>query len=126
MIREENGFTYPLTLALLLLVSFLLTLHLELYLNEKRIIVEENALLQQEYYYFRTFHHVEELLQTKNHNMNGVLAFNHGRVAYHTEQMNNNQLRIIYELNLEDEYQLTAYSYYDQDTKQMTRWIERN
>ncbi|WP_176215130.1 competence type IV pilus minor pilin ComGG [Cytobacillus gottheilii] len=126
MIKNENGFTYPLTTAILLLITFLLTLQLELYLNEKRILAEESALLEQEYYFYTSLHQVEERLQTEELATNGIFTFQNGHVAYHTEKMSVNQVKVTYKLYLKKEYELTAYSYYDEEMQSMTKWIEPN
>lgn len=124
--KNERGFTYPLTLAILLLVSFLLTLHLEIYLNEKRIMIEENVLQKQEFYFFRSLKHVEELLNESENMVNGVLSFNNGYVAYRTVQLSEELIEVSYQMYLGEEYQLTANSFFDQSSRRMTKWVEKN
>lgn len=126
MIKNERGFTYPLTLSILLLISLLLTVHLELYLNEKRIIAEENVLLKQEFYFFRTLKHVEELLRGNESSVSGVLSFHNGYVAYQTKLLSEEQVEVTYQMYLEDEYELTANSFYDKNIDRMTKWVEKN
>lgn len=126
IIKNERGFTYPLTLAVLLLLSFLLTMHLEIYLNEKRIAAEEKVLSRQEFYFFRSLKHVEKLLTGNENMVSGVLSFNNGYVTYYTEQLEEEQVEVTYQMYLEEEYQLTANSFFDQNIGKMTKWVEKN
>lgn len=129
MVRNEKGFTFPLTLCIILLVSVLLTIQLEQYLSEKRLMRESELILKQEYYFLSSMKdaatHLEQMvdadeLPTK------VNLFSDGEVEYRTEKLTESLFKVTFDLKMESLPVLTGFGYYDKEEGKMIKWIEKN
>ena len=50
MYHNQEGFSYPLTLTIILAALFLLTIQLDQFISEKRIVNQAETVMMQEYY----------------------------------------------------------------------------
>src|SRR4051812_42592503 len=95
MLRNQKGFTYPLTLCLLILLSTTLTIQIEQYITEKRMLNETETILKQDYYFLSTI----ELLQSEIAISDpmptiGFLDFNDGQISYTIVELSERELEI--------------------------------
>ena len=95
MLRNQKGFTYPLTLCLLILLSTTLTIQIEQYITEKRMLNETETILKQDYYFLSTI----ELLQSQiaisdPMPTTGFLDFNDGQISYTIVELSERELEI--------------------------------
>lgn len=129
MVRNEKGFTFPLTFIIILLVSVLLTIQLEQYLSEKRLMRESELIMKQEYYF------LSSVMAAENHFMqmgdddelpSGVRFFSDGEVEYNTEKLTDSLFKVTFDLKMESLPMLSGYGYYDKEEGKMIKWIEKN
>ncbi|WP_102274584.1 competence type IV pilus minor pilin ComGG [Cytobacillus massiliigabonensis] len=127
MIRNEKGFSYPLTFCVILLAFVVLSIHLELYISEKRIINETVTMLKQEYYFLSAMKWTEEqLLVEENEGGSGIYSFLDGEVNYHSVKVTDSLLRVTFVLTMKDSPEITGVGYYDKELKKMIKWNEKN
>ncbi|MFO1443487.1 hypothetical protein KDN24_09735 [Bacillus sp. Bva_UNVM-123] len=128
MIRNEKGFTYPLTFCVILLFSVLLTVYIEQFLAEKRLYREAETVFKQEYYFLCSVIHVENEMQQLDENAlpTGNLIFTDGEVEYGVEKLTDNQFKVSFNLRMEDLPIVLGFGYYDKEVGKMIKWIEKN
>lgn len=127
MIRNEKGFSYPLTFCVILLAFVVLTIHFELYVSEKRIIKESVTMLKQEYYFLSAMKWTEELFLKEDHEeVSGIYSFSDGEVNYHSEKVTDSLYRVTFILTMKDSLEITGFGYYDKELKKMIEWNEKN
>lgn len=128
MLRNEKGFTYPLTFCLILLISLLLTTYLEQFLAEKRLNKESAIILKQEYYFLSSVMNVEnELLQLgEDAAPSGQFIYSVGQVEYRTEKLSEVLLKVTFDLRMDRLPVVSGIGYYDREAGKMIKWIEKN
>lgn len=127
MLRNEKGFTYPLTFSILLLAAIVLTMHIEFYLAEVRFLQESENLLKQEYYLFSSKKRVEAILLSEDEALySGIFTFSDGDIQYETAKLSDTLYMSTFYLRLGDINGAVAYGYFDKGEGKMIRWIERN
>lgn len=127
MIRNEKGFSYPLTFCVILLAFVVLSIHFELYISEKRIIKESVTMLKQEYYFLSAMQWTEELFLKENHEeVSGVYSFSDGEVNYHSVKVTDSLYRVTFTLVMRNLPEITGFGYYDKELKKMIKWNEKN
>lgn len=125
MLRDEQGFTFPLSLCLLLLFSTFLIIHTELYLNEKRIYHETETILKQEYCFLSAVRRLEEQMEINGTIGTGIYFLQDGTISYQEEDMGNTT-KINLTLSLQSGEQGIAFLYFDKSSKKLIRWVEKN
>lgn len=127
MIRNEKGFSYPLTFCVILLAFVVLTIHFELYVSEKRIIKESVTMLKQEYYFLSAMQWTEELFFKEDHEeVSGIYSFSDGEVNYHSVKVTDSLYRVTFTLAMRNLPEITGFGYYDKELKKMIKWNEKN
>jgi competence protein ComGG len=63
MKKNENGFTYPLTLSILIIFLFFFSIRVEQLLSERKMAHETKKILEQEYYLLSSAKKIEKILQ---------------------------------------------------------------
>ncbi|MEH7124509.1 competence type IV pilus minor pilin ComGG [Bacillus sp. JJ1773] len=127
MLRNEKGFTYPLTFSIILLVALLLTMHIEFYLSEIRFLQESEALLKQEYYLLSSMKRMEDILRAEDEDQyTGVFSYSDGDVRYETDKLTDTLLMSTFNLHMGTKIEMLAYGYFDTEEGKMIKWIERN
>lgn len=128
MVRNEKGFTYPLTFCFILLISLLLTIYLEQFLAEKRLLKESIAILKQEYYFLSSVMNVENELWPVEEDivLAGVITYSDGQVEYRTESIAEGLLKVTFDLQLSGYPVVSGVGYYDREARKMIKWIEKN
>lgn len=125
MIRNEKGFVYPLALILLVITSFLLIIHTELYLSEKRTLHEGKALLKQEYYFMNSLQTVELKLKNEEFAPHGQFQYADGLVEYSVKEIAPSLYEIQLIIKMPSHKDTIGYGYYDSDLQQIIKWVER-
>ncbi len=127
MYRNERGFVYPLTFIIILAALFLLSIHLEQYLSEKRLLEEAETVLKQEYYLFNAVKRTESALKEhKKFNASGNYHYSHGEVTYSIMPLTETLYQITFKTIIDSNSPTISYAYYDTDLKKMIKWIEKN
>ncbi|WP_159433160.1 competence type IV pilus minor pilin ComGG [Bacillus massilinigeriensis] len=124
---NEKGFFYPLTFILVLLFSSFITIQTELYLSEKRLLIETEHNFEKEYYFKLAINDIEEIFNNdgwKEHS--GVLTYLHGRVDYSVIDLSKDVGQITIHLTIGERNQVSGFAYYDKNQKKMIKWYENN
>ena len=128
MLRNQKGFTYPLTLCLLILLSTTLTIQIEQYITEKRMLNETETILKQDYYFLSTI----ELLQSQiaisdPMPTTGSLDFNDGQVSYTIVELSEKELEIKLILTMKrGNGEVEGSAFYDKSLGKIVKWNEMN
>ena len=128
MLRNQKGFTYPLTLCLLILLSTTLTIQIEQYITEKRMLNETETILKQDYYFLSTI----ELLQSKIAISDpmptiGFLDFNDGQISYTIVELSERELEIKLVLTMKrGNGEVEGSAFYDKSLGKIVTWNEMN
>ena len=128
MLRNQKGFTYPLTLCLLILLSTTLTIQIEQYITEKRMLNETETILKQDYYFLSTI----ELLQSQiaisdPMPTTGFLDFNDGQISYTIVELSERELEIKLILTMKrGNGEVEGSAFYDKSLGKIVTWNEMN
>ena len=128
MLRNQKGFTYPLTLCLLILLSTTLTIQIEQYITEKRMLNETETILKQDYYFLSTI----ELLQSQiaisdPMPTTGFLDFNDGQVSYTIVELSEREIEIKLVLTMKrGNGEVEGSAFYDKSLGKIVKWNEMN
>lgn len=126
MIRNEKGFTYPLTFSIILLFAFLITMHIEYYLLEFRFFKESEASLKQEYYFLSSMKQMEDILSEEDKVYTGVFIFKDGEVRYQISKLTETLFMTTFMLRADSISEVLGYGYFDSEEGRMIKWLERN
>ncbi|MGG3561009.1 hypothetical protein ABES03_05265 [Neobacillus rhizosphaerae] len=86
MKNKEKGFTYPLTLCLLLFFLLFLAMHVDQLLIERKLAHETADIQQEEYYFLSSIKKVEVLYQTvETLPVRGGWTYSNGTMEYQAE-----------------------------------------
>ncbi|MED3624656.1 competence type IV pilus minor pilin ComGG [Neobacillus thermocopriae] len=123
MINNEKGFTYPITLCLLIIFLLFFSMHTQKLLTERKMSVETALILQQEYYFLSSVKKVENMYQsTGTIPPSGSIPFQKGIMKYQTEPPMEHLLKVNFTLSLQSGETLLGKGYFDMRTKRLTRW----
>jgi ComG operon protein 7 len=127
MYRNQNGFAYPLTLTVILAALFLLTIQLDQFISEKRIVNQAETVLMQEYYLLCSFKKTEKkLMENITPEESGVYLFKEGKVSYEISPVAASLIQITFKTKIGSDKEISGYAYYDTDLQKMIKWIEKN
>lgn len=127
MRNSEKGFTYPLTLCVLIIFLLFFSLQVEQLLTEKKMVHETFIILQQEYYALSSVKKVEMLYQsTGTPPAKGTFVFKNGSMEFKMETPNGNVQKVIFTLRLNTGEIITEYGFFDTSSKRLQKWLERN
>lgn len=129
MIRNENGFTYPLTLSLLIVFLLFFSVRVELLLTERKFIHDTQTTYLQEYYMLTTEKKIEKLLKSGGSNalpVNGTYTYREGVMEYIADPPVGSSQRIAFTLHLNSGEVTRSYGYFDIQNNTILKWIEKN
>ncbi|XJZ26207.1 competence type IV pilus minor pilin ComGG [Bacillota bacterium Lsc_1132] len=129
MIRDQKGFTYPLTLSLLIVFLFFFSIRVEQLLTERKFMHNAKIMLVQEYYMLTTEKKMEKVLQSGDGTSvptSGSFVYREGQMNYQIEPPSGNTQKITFTLQLTSGEVTYGYGYYDINTKNLVKWIEKN
>jgi hypothetical protein len=128
MLRNEKGFTYPLTLCLLILFSMVLVIHIDQYVIEKRMFMETETILKQDYYLLSTVRKIESTLAAINgETVNaGSFDFYDGHADFQIKKITDTIWEINIQLMTGKKTVITGIAYYDSGSQKVIQWIERS
>jgi len=131
MLRNQKGFTYPITLCFLFLFSTLLVIHTEQIITEKRMLMESETILKQDFYVHSTIKEVKQLLSSGEiPSTTGTILFYDGEANYRLEQKSQNiwqiQINIRTTVNGIKKADFLGFAQYDTEKNRMIKWMEVN
>jgi ComG operon protein 7 len=126
MIRNEHGFTFPLSYSLFIVLSVFLLIHAEQYLTEKKLLRETESIFKKEYYMMSSVKKIEAMLQENpDLHTQGIFQYTNGKVDYEIYQITNSIIQTTFQLKLDTGEELVGYSFYDKDLMKMIKWVEK-
>ncbi|MCQ6273719.1 hypothetical protein JMM81_01845 [Bacillus sp. V3B] len=128
MLRNQSGFTYPLTLCLLIIFSTMIMIYIEQYIMESRMLTETEMILKQDYYLLNSVRIIETTLATDGEKKEqGSIEFNDGHADYVIIELTTQ----LWEININlktgiDQIDISGLAYYDTDLQKVIKWVEKN
>jgi hypothetical protein len=127
MFRNEKGFTYPLTLCLLILFSTFLVIQVEQFIFEKKMLRETEIVLKQETYLLSTMTKLEDILSLEeNPSLMGNFLFQDGSANYQINEITTDLWEVIIILKTGESTEIIGTAYFDRNTKRMIKWVEKH
>lgn len=127
MVRNQSGFTYPLTLCMLILFSTVLIIYIEQFVTEKRMLAETENILKQDYYLVSSLKTLEETLAVQGKtDGTGYIDFYDGQVKYVIEELTGSLWEITINLKTGNNHEFNGSAYYDIHYKKIIKWVEKN
>ena len=127
MLRNEKGFTYPLTLCMFIIFSMMLVIHIDQYVIEKRMFIETETILKQDYYLLSSVRKIETILATNSETVNsGSFEFYDGHADFQIKKKTDTILEINIQLMTGKKLVIIGMAYYDTGKQKVIQWIERS
>ena len=128
MLRNQKGFTYPLTLCLLILLSTALTIQIEQYITEKRMLNQTETILKQDYYFLSTIESLQSQIAISDPMpTTGFLDFNDGQVSYTIIELSEKEIEIKLILTMKrGNGEVKGSAFYDKSLGEIVKWNEMN
>ncbi|SDM16559.1 competence type IV pilus minor pilin ComGG [Bacillus sp. OK048] len=127
MRNNEGGFTYPLTLVLLILFLSVFSFHVEQLLTERKLAHETYLILQEEYYFHSSIKKTEKILQSGAMlPAKGTFSYSNGSMEFQAESPVGTVQKINFTLKLNTGETVTGRGFFDISLKRMTKWTEIN
>jgi len=126
MKNNEKGFTYPLTLCLLIIFLLFVTSRMELLVRERQISNETKTFLKKEYYLLAAVKKSERILQSGESFQNsGIYQFQTGKVSWIQETQTGGGFKITFNLLMDSGETSVGVATYDYVAKKMIKWVEK-
>ncbi|MGG1679836.1 competence type IV pilus minor pilin ComGG [Neobacillus sp. NRS-1170] len=127
MKNSQSGFTYPLTLCLLILFLIFFSIHVEQLLTERKMVHETGTILQEEYYFLSAVKKMENLFQSVGAiPLKGTLVYQKGNMGYQAETPAGYVQKVNFTLTLYSGETAYGIGYFETRTKKLIKWIEMN
>lgn len=127
MRKNEQGFTYPLTLCMLLVFLVFFSIRVDLLLGERQLSGQTEIILQEEYYFFSAVKKLENTLKLKGIiSTKGTIKYVNGDMDYQTAAQTGAVQTIDFTLRLNSGITVIGRGYFDTKLKKMTKWVEKN
>jgi competence protein ComGG len=126
MKNNEKGFTYPLTLCLVILFLSFFSLRIEQILSVRKMAHETDIILQEEYYFQSSAKKVEVIFQTSGSlPSKGTFSFFKGTMNYQADPPSGTIQKVNFTLFLHaGDKTYIGRGYFDTRNKRLTKWIE--
>lgn len=125
MRNSEKGFTYPLTLCLLILFLFFFSMRVDQLLSKRMIARETSVILQEEYYYLSSVKKIENLLQSSGSiPAKGVIPYWNGTMTYEANAPIGYSQKVQFSLQMKTGETVTGYGTFDTRSKKLIKWQE--
>lgn len=127
MKNNENGFTYPLTLSVLIVFLIFFSVCVEQLQSERKMAHETKKILIQEYYMMSSAKKIEKMIQNgESIQINGVFNYKDGKMDYLPTPPLDGIQKVTFSLQLESGEVASGIGYYDINVKKMSKWVENN
>ena len=127
MMKNQRGFTYPLTLSILLSFLIFFSIQVDQLLADEKMFHETKNILLEEYYMFISIKNVEGKLQTgETIAQKGTFPYLNGYVSYQADLPSGSTQKITFTLQLPSGETTVGIGYFDKNLKKLTKWVEKN
>ncbi|MEC1522993.1 competence type IV pilus minor pilin ComGG [Neobacillus niacini] len=125
MKNNEQGFTYPLTLAMLLLFLSLFSFRVDQLLTERKLAHETNLILQEEYYFHSSVKKVEEIMLLGGViPSKGTFTYLKGSMGFQADIPIGTIQKINFTLKMHTGETVVGRGFFDITSKKMIKWTE--
>jgi len=122
----EQGFTYPLSLCILVFFSLFLLILVDQNMVERRFLAETEKILVSEYYLQLAVIEAEQQLDEQKLDQKGSFEYKRGEVNFVRKVLTQGVEEITFTLRLETGEQWIGVAHYDWGKRQLVKWIEKN
>jgi hypothetical protein len=127
MRKNEQGFTYPLTLVVLIIFLTFFSFRVEQLLTERKLSYQTGIILQEEYYFHSSVRKIEKIMQTGGViPIRGSFSFLKGSMAYQAETPIGKIQKVNFTLRMHSGETAGGRGFFDTTSKKMTKWTETN
>jgi hypothetical protein len=127
MIKNERGFTYPLTLSLLLSFLIFFSIQVDQLLTEEKMFHEQKKILLEEYYMLISIKNIERNFKSGQPiAQKGTFSYLKGNVNYAADLPTGSSQKITFTLQLPSGETFVGTGYFDKNLKTLTKWVEKN
>ncbi|MEH7013930.1 competence type IV pilus minor pilin ComGG [Neobacillus niacini] len=125
MRNNEQGFTYPLTLAVLILFLSLFSFRVEQLLTERKLSYETTLILQEEYYFHSSIKKVEEIMRSGGViPSKGSFSYLKGDMGYQADSPIGTVQKINFTLRMHTGETVIGRGFFDIVSRKMIKWTE--
>ncbi|MDQ6599633.1 hypothetical protein E2K98_15410 [Bacillus salipaludis] len=125
MKKIQAGFTYPLTLCVLLIFFLFLSIRVEQLLAERKVANQTAILLQEEYYFLSSIKKVENMLtSTGTIQTKGSFKYINGTMDYQAEVPVSSVQKVNFTLRFSSGITVVGIGYFDIKLKRMIKWTD--
>ncbi|MBY0096396.1 competence type IV pilus minor pilin ComGG [Mesobacillus maritimus] len=122
----EKGFTYPLSLGVLVFISLFLLMLVEQNGIERRFFKETETILLVEYYFQASVVEAEQLFNKDELAQLGTFEYKNGEVRFTRRHLSQVLEEVTLTLKLNTGEQWVAIVQYDRVKQKFVKWIEKN
>jgi hypothetical protein len=126
MMRNQEGFMYPLSLCFLVFFNVFTLLAIQQGLAERSFYKETETILAAEYYLLSSVKEAERQLREGKLPEAGKFSYEKGEVAYRRKVFSPSMDEITFTLKLNSNEQWATMAHYDKVQRRMVKWIEKN
>lgn len=124
MRKNQKGFTYPLTLCVLLVFLLFFSIRVEQLLTEKKVANQTAILLQEEYYFLSSIKKVESIYKSNGTiRTKGSFKFVNGTMDYEAEVPINSVQKVNFTLRFDSGITVIGCGYFDTKLKRIVKWM---
>lgn len=124
MKNSQKGFTYPLTLCLLIIFLLFFSMEVEKLLSERKLGHESAVILQEEYYYLSSVKKFENQAQVSGTiPSKGTFGFQKGNMDFLADPPSGYVQRVSFTLRLYSGELVNGKGYFDTRSKKLIKWI---
>jgi hypothetical protein len=122
---NEKGFTYPLTLTILILFLLVFSFRVEQLLTERKLSHESAVILQEEYYFQSSFRKIETIMLSGNTIPTaGSFPFLKGSMGYQADSPIGAIQKVNFTLRMHSGEIIRGRGFFDLSSKKMIKWVE--
>ncbi|CAM3804961.1 competence type IV pilus minor pilin ComGG [Mesobacillus zeae] len=124
--KKESGFTYPISICLLMFFCTFLLIHTQLFRTETLLSAETERIYIQEYYLLSSVRKAEQLLSQGKLPVMGEFLYREGSVEYKVQAVSAATDSVSFTLKMNAGEETQAVSHYDKTKKMMVKWYEKH
>lgn len=123
MKNSEKGFTYPLTLCLLILFLLFFSMNIERLLSERKLVHETATIEKQEYYFLSSVKKIEKIFEMEGSiPATGSIHYLDGDMDFRTDTPAGNNQKISFTLRLHSGITILGSGIIDTKSKKLIKW----
>ncbi|WP_066064273.1 competence type IV pilus minor pilin ComGG [Neobacillus soli] len=125
MKNNQQGFTYPLTLCLIILFLLFFSFRVEQLLTDRKMAHEKETILKEDYYILSSVKKTEGIFQTGGTiPAKGKFTFVFGSMDFQAEAPAGSVKKVNFTLNLKSGETIIGRGFFDTKSKKLIKWAE--